>query len=107
MYSFIVPKQLNNWFLTFQNKHNNVSFAMDIETDTDDCNWLDNSNWNVYITTNIDDGKIFRTSPVVKFKEEINEVTTLNGSVYLLNNPLNTNQLIILKKFLNNISSNT
>ena len=98
MYSFIVPKQLDNWFLTLKNKLNNVSFAMDNDINLDESEWIDKSKWKVYITTNIGDDKIFRTSPVIEFKEELNQVITVNGGIYLLKTPLNNSQLTNLKK---------
>ena len=91
-----IPKQWDNWFITVKNRHNGCTLHIETikheELESIDIN---REHWKLYISMHLLKGEVFQTSSIEHFNEETMEVTTKNGSNYILNTPLNNNMNLI------------
>ena len=95
--TYEIPKQWTNWFVTVKNRHNYDYFSIenyngDEESERND---ISREHWKLYISMHNLNGEVFQTSSIEKFNPNTMEVTTKNGSNYILGKPLNNNSHLI------------
>jgi hypothetical protein len=93
------PETWDNWFLTVKNRHNGVTFPMEITTLEDTHFTTNKEHWKIYLTVHMDNGMVFKTSSLVKYDKENGSVITESGSTYKLDEPLNEFQLPNLNNY--------
>lgn len=92
----------DDWYLTVMNRHNFVRFPVETSSKDDRVRFdKDREHWSIHLTINLstDMGNVFRTSSLIAFDEDNMMVTTQNGSIYKLNNPINEYQLPNLRLY--------
>jgi len=102
MYAHIIPREWSNWFILIKNRHNGLLFPIEISDETTTYFTKDRQNWKIYISCHLKNGLVFKTSSIVSFNEDTNEVITENGSTYKLMEAINKSQLVNLKNYFAN-----
>ena len=90
-----------NWYITCKNRFNHMSFG--IEKHSEEAEKIcseDRHNWLIYITLNLEDKyHKYQSSSLESFNESEMFVTTRSGSTYYLKEPMNDDQLPLLRLY--------
>lgn len=93
------PYLWRDWYLTLENKHFGLEIPV-IQGDTCyDCFTINKEHWNVYLTMESFNNKIYRSSILTDFDKETMRVWTTGGGIYKLGIPLNGVQKYYLEKY--------